>query len=429
MKRLIALLVALTMISTLLPMIASAEDMPYVTTVYRDYDFDNTTNTSLTLADNIGGHAKVAKHPYVTAAASEVIMFSAVPAGSVTVLETDIGIFDEEGTVSDDASMTFFLYRVSPGTQTANRKACLGRSSSGYFTFMGATTDIPMNIGEWYHITITVPQEGGSSTLTVVDSEGNEAETSRTSSAPNLARATFSYSSSTSALNYTYYDNFKVSYLVPPYTVTAEAFDRNGEATDIAEVDYINPEIDLVFSLPVDETSLMFDGENTIKLLDQNGNSIPFTGALTEEGADKVYSIVPDVALTAKATYTIQGTGVLSSVGTGYWNGEEITDTFELEFTVSKKDFAIEDVASTVSDGDAVYDVTIRNKTGENQDAYIVVAKYDEEQLVSVTVEPVTGSDDGTEYEDITLTNLGTTDSVYLMSADGTFKIIDIWNR
>ena len=426
MKRLIALLVALTMISTLLPMIASAEDMPYVENVYRDYDFDNTTNSSLTLADDIGGHSKVAKHPNITVASSEVIMFSAVPAGSVTVLETDIGVF---GDVSDDAAMTFFQYRVSPGTATSNRKACLGRNSSGNFTFMGSATTIPMNIGEWYHVTITVPQEGGTSTLTVVDSEGNDAEASKTSSAPNLARATFSYLSSTSALNYTYYDNFKVSYLVPPYTVTARAFDRNSVETDLSVVDYINPVIELVFSMAIKEESLMFDGENAIKLLDQNGNEIPFTGALTADGAKKIYSITPDAGLIAKATYTIQGTGVLSSVDTGYWNGEEITDTFELEFTVSKKDFAIEDVVSTVSDGDAIYDVTIRNKTGENQDAYIVVAKYDEEQLVSVTVEPVTGSTDGTEYEDITLANLGTTDSVYLMSADGTFKILDIWGR
>lgn len=427
MKRLIALLVALTMISTLLPMIASAEDMPYVENVYRDYDFDNTTNSSLTLADDIGGHSKVAKHPNVTAASSEVIMFSAVPSGSVTVLETDIGVF---GDVSDDAAMTFFQYRVSPGTATSNRKACLGRNSSGNFTFMGADSGIPMNIGEWYSVTLTVPQVSGTSTLTVADSEGNEVGTyTRTSSAPDLARATFSYLSSTSALNYTYYDNFKVSYLVPPYTVTARAFDRNSIDTPITAVDYINPVIELVFSMAVKEESLMFDGENAIKLLDQNGNEIPFTGALTADGAKKIYSITPDAGLIAKATYTIQGTGVLSSVDTGYWNGEEIADTFELEFTVSKKDFAIENVVSTVSDGDAVYDVTIRNKTGENQDAYIVVAKYNEEQLVSVTVEPVTGSTDGTEYEDITLANLGTTDSVYLMSADGTFKIIDIWNR
>lgn len=430
MKKIIALLIALTMISSFLPTVALADAPEIVVKTQRNYNFDDIPGPEAwTTADLGGDRGNVYRHPE---AETTIYTTGNRPEGSTSVIETYIGIIpDEEGnTWEGNGSITFFYY--------GNKKAAgFARNSSGYFAFMGSSTGVPMEIGRWYHVKLEVPQAPAVGKVTITDDEGNKYTYEKTSIYSDLYRASFSVSSQghvyTTDANLTFYDDFKLYYTAKPYTTTVTAYDRAGTETTIDDVDYVNPTIKVDFSEPMKNAAIEGDEENLllnadVKLLDEEGNEVPFTGTL-DAATKKSYTIKPEGNLVAKANYKLVFDAALSTAGAKYWSGEEVLDTFEIPFTVSKKDLSIENVESVASGDTVSYNVTIRNKTGENKDAYIVVARYDGEKLVAITTCPVTGAADGVTYENITLSNLGTEDAVILIDADGSFRTQDIWGK
>lgn len=431
MKKILALLIALTMISSFLPTVALAEDVPeIVVKVQREYNFDDIPGPDSWATANLGDdHGYVYRHPE-----SEVQFMSSGnrPAGSTAVVETYIGVIpDAEGnTWEGTGGITFFYFGNT-------KSAGLTRSSTGYFTFMGSSTGVEMEIGRWYHVKLEVPQAPGVGKITITDDEGNVSTFSKTSIYSNLYRGSFSPSSQghvyTTADNLTFYDDFRLYYTAKAYTVTAKAYDRADTETTLENVDYIDGSIELTFSEEMKSTEIEGDEENTllngdVKLYDEDGNEVAFTGTLDAE-TGKIYTIVPQDTLTPKASYRIVVSDAVTAAGAGHFDGEEIVSSFEIPFTVSKKDLSIENVASS-SAGDTIsYDVTIRNKTGEDKAAYIVIARYDGDKCVAVTTCPVSGAVDGVTYENITLNNLGTEDAIILVDADGTFRTQDIWGK
>ena len=116
MKKIIALLIALTMISSFLPTVAMAEedipgesvDLQRLLKSLRDFDFETpeTSANSLEVIET-EDYGKIARHP-----AGEVSLSAVAPTGTTnTVFETDIAILpDEEGNSVIDGNGLLLFY-------------------------------------------------------------------------------------------------------------------------------------------------------------------------------------------------------------------------------------------------------------------------------------------------------------------------------
>ena len=436
MKKIIALLIALTMISSFLPTIAMAEEeIPGEFEVHqeqlgeykRNYDFETPETSGSFEVIETEDYGKIARHP-----ASEMSLSGVAPKGTdTTIFETDIAILtdDEGNSIIDGKGLLLFYHGDAI-------KCAFGRyKSTGNFRLLDKDSGIPFEVGRWYHVRVEIRLKPGNLTLIVTDDNDIKHTYSCPSTFTSFERSKLQPVESTAYDTEkvcVFYDNFKLYYMANLYTATATAHNYEGNETSFDAVDYIAPSFKITFSEAMkykeetvgegEEAVVITDLDADVKIYDEEGEEVPFTGSLDE--TKTIYTIVPDVALTAKGNYRLVVSGALSSSGMICWNGEEKVESFEIPFTVSKKDLSIENVVEAFG----AYSVTIRNKTFENQDAYIVIARYDGEKCVSVNTCPVTGDVDGVEYI-ITTENLGTEDAVILMAADGSFLTLDIWDR
>ncbi len=436
MKKIIALLIALTMISSFLPTIAMAEEeipgefeVPQrLLKTQKEYDFDTTETSGSFEVVEFEDYGSVARHP-----ASEMSLSAVAPTGTTTtVLETDIAILaDDEGNSIIDGNGLLLYYH-------GDTLACtFGRTkSTGNFRLLDKDSGIPFEVGRWYHVRVEIRLKPEKLTLIVTDDNDTTSTYSCTSTFTSFKRSKLQPVASTAYDTEkvcVFYDNLKLYYMANLYTATATAYNYEGSETSFDAVDYIAPSFKITFSEAMKNTTeTIGTGDDAInkayltadiKIYDEEDNEVPFTQSLDYD-TKTICTIVPDVALTAKGNYRLVVSGAQATSGMICWNGEEEVESFEIPFTVSKKDLSIENVVEAFG----AYSVTIRNKTLENQDAYIVIARYDGEKCVSVNTCPVTGDVDGVEYV-ITTENLGTEDAVILMAADGSFLTLDIWDR
>lgn len=215
-----------------------------------------------------------------------------------------------------------------------------------------------------------------------------------------------------------YIDNLKTDVIVPNYK---------------AEAEYADGKIKLTFSETMDEATMT---ESNFSLTDALGISVPFTGEYS--AADKTYTITPTKALRAKTEHTLTVSGIKTTHGgyahyTGTVPETPSAVVFTAKFTTEKQPFAIESVTDK---GEGTYEVAAVNTSGTAQTGYIVAASYSEgkengisySKITGVDLKPVSASSDGTS-EPVTVTVKGENPNFYLMTDDGSLKLIDIWGK
>lgn len=210
-----------------------------------------------------------------------------------------------------------------------------------------------------------------------------------------------------------YIDNAKAYYKAPNFLMSAEGIDSDGNGLGADGVLYDGGKIEVSFTEPMSAETVV---DANFTLTNEFGRTIPFTG--TFNATDNVYVITPSEDLSPRSEYTVSAVNLKTALGANADSDEGVVvKTIGAPFSIS----AVSD--GVVSSGNVTYTVSVQN-TGDAA-GYVVAVSYDGDKMNSVGLTPVTVADD----YDVTLATGGDRTAFYLMTDDGTFKLLDIFSE
>lgn len=430
MRRLIALVLVLMMISSL-PVFVQAEDaVSYTETLLIDYNGDDKsfanayacdfTNASVEAFDETNG--KVVK-----TIDGGVWLYKGAYREYTSIME-----FQADYYIPELPSKQTVLYYGSYKGSSAKAYLWLetdGAITTGYNADISSTEKI---VPGWINVKVVLDVVNRTYTVAITD-------TAKTISL--LAELPETHTDGTK--NYYAYgaqlpksltfDNIKLTYKVKNYKVTPEFLNADDDSVSADAFEYKNGKIKLTFSEEMNTETVIADNFTITNAL---GKVIPFEGEYSV--TDKTYTIIPSEDLRPKTRHTITATGLKTAMGGyGHYTGDAPADPanepYTVEFTTKKQPFAID----TVSDeGNNTYSVTVANTTGVAKTGYIVAVSYTTDevngvaysQISGIDVKPVSIDDDGNTTP-VSVSTGSAEPEIYLMTDDGEFELLDIWGK
>lgn len=207
-----------------------------------------------------------------------------------------------------------------------------------------------------------------------------------------------------------YIDNAKGFFKAKNFLMSAEGIDADGNGLGADGVIYDGGKIKVSFTETMSAETVI---ASNFTLTNSFGREIPVTGAF--DATNNVFIITPSEDLAPRSEYSITASGLKTALGANADNDDAIVvKTIGAPFSIADVD------DGSVSDGNVTYTVSVKNTNAES--GYVVAVSYDGEKMNSVGLTAVTAEDD---YE-VTLASGGDRTVFYLMSNDGTFKLIDM---
>ena len=170
-----------------------------------------------------------------------------------------------------------------------------------------------------------------------------------------------------------YLDNFKISSMTKPYSVSAVYTTSDGIDAPSSKVPFKSGRAELVFSEDMTEA----DVKSAVVLYDSDGNKAEFEAEFDSESMTYIITL-PE--LKPKSDYKIVLDSSLRSS-----SGGKISGNNEFEFTTQKDGFYIDDIKRTYKGAD----ILIQNDTQTSKDAKLFVGVYENNILKSCTVRNV----------------------------------------